>query len=225
MVLNPDGTKQLNELGMISPDGVSYSFDHRANGFGRGEGVAVMLLKPLRLALRDGNTIRALIRSTAANQDGKSGVMTQPSSARQAALIARTYQMAGLDLGRTRYFEAHGTGTPIGDAVEADAIEKSFKPYRSIREPIYVGAVKSMIGHLEAASGMASIIKAILALEHGVIPPNANFEKQNPKISADTVMSVGAPPQVKHEKSNANVRCSSPCGPSLGRWKVSAVHR
>ena len=141
-----------------------------------------MVLKPLINAIRNGDTIRAVVRGTGANQDGRTPGLTQPNGEAQLRLILETYAKAGLDRESTRFFEAHGTGTALGDPIEANAIGRAFRDLRSPESPLYVGAVKSNIGHLEGASGIAGLIKAILVLEHGVIPPNANFEKVNPRI-------------------------------------------
>ncbi|RYP06667.1 hypothetical protein DL765_009401 [Monosporascus sp. GIB2] len=181
----PEPYASMTNLDFLSPDSRSYSFDHRANGYSRGEGIAVLVLKRLSDAVTDGNTIRAVIRSTASNEDGKTPGITQPSREAQECLIRETYRRSGLSMAFTRYFEAHGTGTPIGDPREAQAIGSAFRRYRSIQDPLYIGAVKSNIGHLEGASGLAGIIKAILVLEKGIIPPNANFEKINPRIDAE----------------------------------------
>ncbi|KAI0805327.1 putative polyketide synthase [Xylaria sp. FL0064] len=185
MMLTPESQLYLDNLGMLSKDSRSYSFDHRANGYGRGEGVGVLVVQPLDDAIRGGRTIRAVIRSTSSNQDGKTPGITQPSREAQYRLILDTYAKAGLMMDHTRYFEAHGTGTLLGDPVEAAAIGQAFRTYRSPQDPLYLGSVKSNIGHLEGGSGVAGIIKVILALENGVIAPNANFEHLNPKIDAD----------------------------------------
>ncbi|KAK2603644.1 hypothetical protein QQS21_004225 [Conoideocrella luteorostrata] len=187
MILTPESQLYLNNLGMLSPDSRCYSFDHRANGYGRGEGVGVIVIQPLDEAIRDGRPIRAVIRSTSSNQDGKTLGITQPSKEAQYRLILDTYAKAGLTMVHTRYFEAHGTGTPLGDPTEASAIGQAFRTYRSPQDPLYLGSVKSNIGHLEGGSGVAGVIKAILALENGIIAPNANFERLNPKIDADSL--------------------------------------
>ena len=172
----------MSNLGFLSPEGKCYSFDHRANGYSRGEGVGVVIIKPLSDAIRDGNCIRAVIRATGSNQDGRTPGITQPSGSAQEQLIRNTYRKANLNMAATRYFEAHGTGTPVGDPIEAKAIANAFKdPHR---EPLYVGAVKSNVGHLEGASGIAGLIKTVLVLERGVIPANIWFERVNPKIDA-----------------------------------------
>jgi acyl transferase domain-containing protein len=167
----------------MSPDSTCYSFDERANGYSRSEGFGVILLKRLSQAISDGDTIRALIRSTGCNQDGHTPGITQPSQAAQERLTRETYQRAGLDLSVTRYFEAHGTGTVLGDPTEACAISNAFT-VRTTEDPIYVGALKSNIGHPEAASGIAGIIKTVLVLEAGIIPPNRYPERINPDIAS-----------------------------------------
>ncbi|TRX97451.1 hypothetical protein FHL15_001729 [Xylaria flabelliformis] len=175
----------LINMGFLSPHGRCFSFDERANGYARGEGIGVVLLQPLRDAIVQGNPIRAIVRSTGSNQDGHTPGVTQPSKESQAALIRDTYEKAGLNFTHTRYFEAHGTGTAIGDPIEADAIGRTFRTARSKNDPLYIGAVKSNIGHLEGGSGIAGIIKTVMVLEKGIIPPNANFKSLNPKIDAD----------------------------------------
>ena len=186
MILNPDTLSiPLSNLNFLSPDSRCYSFDHRANGYSRGEGFGVVLLKLLSEAVRDGNTIRAIIRGTGTNQDGRTPGITQPNKDAQETLIRDTYISAGLDLKTTRFFEAHGTGTAIGDPTEASAISAVFKSERSPTEPLYIGAVKPNIGHLEGGSGLASLIKTIMVLEKGIIPPNIWFEKPNPKIPVE----------------------------------------
>ncbi|KAJ5733817.1 hypothetical protein N7493_002603 [Penicillium malachiteum] len=183
LLLSPDMVQLESNVNMLSPDSISYSFDHRANGFSRGEGTGVVVLKRVQDALRDGDTIRAVIRATGSNQDGMTplGIM-QPNASSQTELIQRTYAKAGLSLEPTRFFEAHGTGTPVGDPIECEAISKAFQSSRSVSDPLILGALKSNIGHLEGASGIASLIKSIMVLEKGIIPPNTNFEKPNPRI-------------------------------------------
>ncbi|PVI03918.1 ketoacyl-synt-domain-containing protein [Periconia macrospinosa] len=182
MLFAPETYAFLSNMNMLSKDSRSYSFDSRANGYARGEGIAVMIVKRLDDAIRDGNTIRAIIRATGANEDGKTPGITQPSQHAQQLLIDQTYARAGLSKSLTRYCEAHGTGTPLGDPLESGAIGKCFRDCRSDEEPMYLGSVKSNIGHTEGASGLAGVIKAVYALEHGLIPPNADFREINPRI-------------------------------------------
>ena len=173
----------LSNMGFFSPEGRCYTFDKRANGYAKGEGASFVVIKLLADALADGDTIRAIIRATGVNQDGKTPGLTQPSSTAQEQNIRNTYASGGLDLSETRYFEAHGTGTQIGDPIEIEAIGTAFK--KSSDDPLYVGAVKPNIGHLEAGSGVASLIKAIMVLEKGLIPPNINFDKPNDAIATE----------------------------------------
>ncbi|KAH6658934.1 hypothetical protein BKA67DRAFT_509967 [Truncatella angustata] len=182
VTFNPDMFVVMSSLTLLSPEGKSFSFDSRASGYGRGEGSATVLLKRLDDALRDGDPIRAVIRETGANQDGRTDTITTPSGVAQEELIRECYRKSGLDPAHTTYFEAHGTGTPTGDPIEAGAIASVFKNSRSADQPLRLGSVKSNIGHTETASGLASIIKVVKALEKGQIPPSINFEKPNPKL-------------------------------------------
>ncbi|KAI0880462.1 uncharacterized protein GGS22DRAFT_182315 [Annulohypoxylon maeteangense] len=184
-LLSPESSLFMSNMNVLSPDSKCFSFDARANGYARGEGVIALVLKPLRDAIKNGDVIRAVIRASASNQDGRTPVLTQPSADAQELLIRHVYEKAGLDFSSTRYVEAHGTGTPAGDPVEMTAIGKVFRESRSPQEPLYVGTVKPNIGHLEGASGLASFLKAILVLEKGIIPPTALFETMNPQINAD----------------------------------------
>ncbi|RHZ48345.1 hypothetical protein CDV55_100373 [Aspergillus turcosus] len=185
LMLNPDVFISMSSLGFLSPDGQSYAFDSRANGYGRGEGVAAIILKRLDEALQDGDPIRAVIRETALNQDGRTPTITTPSQTAQIEMIQSCYRRAGLDPAQTSYVEAHGTGTPTGDPLEVGALSATFCTNRSRNSPLYIGSVKSNIGHTEATSGLASIIKTTLALERGLIPPNGNFQTPNPKLNLD----------------------------------------
>ena len=197
LVLNFDTTLALGQLDLLSPDSRSYSFDDRANGYARGEGFGFLVLKPLSKAVevkplvyllffniltpsKHGDTIRAVVRGSLLNQDGHTPSVVQPSSRAQKNLIERAYEQAGLEMHETKYIEAHGTGTVVGDSVEAEAISSAFRGTGD--STIYVGAVKSNIGHLEAASGIAGIIKAIMVLEKAVIPPNYEFLTASTKI-------------------------------------------
>ncbi|KAI1128976.1 hypothetical protein F5Y10DRAFT_239255 [Nemania abortiva] len=185
LILGPDGFLLLSNLNFLSPESKSYSFDHRANGYARGEGVVALVLKPLKDAVRDGDMIRAVIRSTGTNQDGRTPSLTQPSPEAQEELIRQVYRKANLSFDSTRYVEAHGTGTPVGDPIEMKAIGRVFRPHRSPKDPLYVGSVKANIGHLEGCSGLAGILKSILILEKGIIVPNALFQRPNSNIDIE----------------------------------------
>ena len=186
LILSPDMMQVFSNVNMLSPDSRSYSFDHRSNGYGRGEGTGTLIMKRLSDAIRDGDTVRAIVRSTGSNSDGltPSGIM-QPGGASQARLIQQTYAKAGLSMKPTRFFEAHGTGTPVGDPIECNAIGSAFRGARKSEDPLIVGSVKANIGHLEGASGIAAVIKTIMILERGLIPPQASYEKVNPKIDLE----------------------------------------
>nr|ALQ32835.1 putative polyketide synthase [Fusarium euwallaceae] len=182
LLLDPAMFQALSAQKFLSPDGLCQSFDHKANGYGRGEGIIAIVLKPVSLAVQNGDIIRAVIRSTGSNQDGHTPGLTQPSSQAQEDLIRHVYAQAGLSLDQTRYVEAHdnpGTGTAVGDPIETKAIGRSFCQSRSAEEPLYIGSIKANIGHLEGASGLAVI------LERAIIPPNALLEKINPAIDVE----------------------------------------
>lgn len=186
LILGTDGTMHLNNLGFLSPTGQSRSFDEDASGYGRGEGCGVVILKRLGDAIGDGDIIRAVIRGSGVNSDGWTQGVTMPSLDAQVALIKSVYESSGLDFGSTQYVEAHGTGTKIGDPIETSAIYRTIgQSQSSLRKRLYIGSVKPSIGHLEAAAGVASIIKGVLALERGLIPPNINFSKPNSAIPLD----------------------------------------
>lgn len=172
------------EYSFLSEAGRCFAFDSRASGYGRGEGTATVIIKRLDDALKHGDPIRAIVRSTAVNQDGKTETITTPSPEAQTDLIRQCYAQAGLDPALTTYFEAHGTGTPTGDPIEARAVASIFSNTRKDfgSGPLKIGSVKTNIGHTETVSGLASIIKVVMALEKEQIPPSINFEKPNPNI-------------------------------------------
>ncbi|KAL2845869.1 hypothetical protein BJY01DRAFT_263448 [Aspergillus pseudoustus] len=170
LILAPNFISQLSSMHMLSPDGRSHSFDSHANGYARGEALAAVVVKPLHQALADGDTIRETVG------------ITSPNPQAQADLIRKTYAMAGLGLDQTGYFEAHGTGTPVGDPIELSAIGASFGENRNQDCPLIVGSVKTNVGHTEGAAGLAGVVKTVLALETGIIPPLADFEELNEKL-------------------------------------------
>ncbi|KAF5520959.1 Reducing polyketide synthase FUB1 [Colletotrichum aenigma] len=183
LILHPNFMHQLSSMHMLSPEGISHSFDHRANGYGRGEGIGCLIVKRLKDALRDGDTIRAVIRGTGTNADGKTPGITQPSSEAQAELIRSTYEDAGLPFSDTQYFEAHGTGTPLGDPIELSAIGVTLGTGRNPDSgPLFVGSIKANVGHTEGCSGLAGVLKSIVCLEKGILVPTAGIEKVNPKL-------------------------------------------
>ncbi|GAW26265.1 putative polyketide synthase [Rosellinia necatrix] len=175
----------MSNLHLIGSAGRSYPFDHRGDGYGRGEGAVVLLVKRLEDALTDNDPIQAVIRGTAVNQNGyMAHGIVHPNSDAQVSLIQAAYKRAGLDPHHVTYVEAHGTGTVAGDYEELSAITRAFTgPGRSL--PLYVGSVKGNIGHTENTSGLASVIKAALILETQVIPPVGGFEKLRPGLPLD----------------------------------------
>lgn len=178
-MFGPDMTLVLSGAGILSLDGKCKSFNKKANGFNR-EGIAITILKPLNAALRDGDTIRAIIPASASNQDDRTPGLSLPSSEAQAELIRTAYGQAGVDMSETGYVEAHGTGTAAGDPLEMAGIMMTIGSQRTSK--LFVGIVKSNIGHLEGAAGIAGVIKAALIVERGLIPPNLWFDKLNPNI-------------------------------------------
>lgn len=184
-IFHPDLLRFLSNLNFLSPDGRCWSFDSRANGYARGEGCAVVVLKRLPDALATKDNIKAVIRATGMNQDGRTPGITVPNEDAQVELITNTFSKAGLSMHPARYFEAHGTGTAVGDPKEASAIGRAFADVRSKEDPLFVGAVKANIGHLEGCSGLAGLIKAILVLEKGLIPPIAGLQTLNPSLEPE----------------------------------------
>jgi len=169
----------------LAPDGRCKSFDARADGYGRGDGAGIVVLKPLSRALADGDRVYAVIRSSAVNQDGRSEGITAPSRQAQEELLREAYRQADVSPGEVQYIESHGSGTPLSDPVEAQALTSVLKTGRSRGHPCVLGAVKTNVGHLEAAAGVAGLIKAALSIHHRLIPPNLNFEEPNPRIPFD----------------------------------------
>ncbi|KAL6854018.1 polyketide synthase [Trichoderma novae-zelandiae] len=182
MILSPETMLPMTALNFLSPDGKCFTFDSRANGYGRGEGIGVVVMKRLSDAIRDNDTVHAVMRASCVNQDGRTKGITFPSGDAQVANIRAVYDSAGLDFAQTGYVECHGTGTQAGDWQELQAISQTIASARTVGNPVMVGSVKTNIGHLEGAAGIAGLIKGVLALERGRVPPNINFIKGNPKI-------------------------------------------
>ncbi|KAI1117885.1 hypothetical protein F5Y14DRAFT_402316 [Nemania sp. NC0429] len=176
--MTPITTAAMTQEGIMSPEGSCKTFDARADGYGRGEAVNAIYIKPLSDAIRDGNPIRAVIRNTGVNQDGQSTGLFATSIEAQEALMRKAYADVGLNPAETAMVECHGTGTPVGDPVEAISVGNVFGEPKGI----YIGSVKPNLGHSEASAGISSLMKAVLALEHKIIPPNIKFEVPNPRI-------------------------------------------
>ncbi|KAL0930356.1 polyketide synthase [Colletotrichum truncatum] len=180
LIMAPDVFVSMSEQGVLSPNGSCRTFDAAADGYARGEAVNVVYVKKLSDAIRDGNPIRAIIRGTSSNADGKTPSLTIPSFESHEAMIRRAYDIAAItssEIAETGFVECHGTGTAAGDPIETTAIAKVFG-----KSGVYIGSCKPNIGHSEGASGITSLIKSVLALEHRTIPPNIKFDVPNPKI-------------------------------------------
>ncbi|KAK6541942.1 hypothetical protein TWF694_007715 [Orbilia ellipsospora] len=181
LILNPDMFVHMSELGFLSPRGRCHSFDASGDGYVRGEGCLALLLKPLKQAILDNDPIRAVIKGTRLNQDGRTQGITLPSSAAQRANMAALYNDYNIDPAGIQYVEAHGTGTAAGDPIEMSALDAIFGASH-VEQPLVVGSVKSNIGHLESCAALAGIIKTVEALQRGKIPPQMHFKTPNPKI-------------------------------------------
>ncbi len=182
LMLTPDLHVCFTKLGAISPDGRSKAFDDGADGYGRGEGGAVLLLKRLADAERDQDNILGLIRGSAINQDGKSNGLTAPNGLAQQKVIASALDNAGLAPASISYVEAHGTGTALGDSIELDALAAAYCKGRSAATPLRIGSVKANIGHLEPAAALASLLKVLLCLRHKTIPANIHIKTPNTRF-------------------------------------------
>ena len=169
----------LSKTGALSAQGLCRTFDDGADGFVPGEGVAVVVLKPLKAALRDRNPVYGVIKGSEINQDGKTSGMAAPSSASQTALECAVYDKYRIDPESIGYVEAHGTGTKLGDPIEVDALVDAFRRYTRKQRYCALGSVKTNIGHTQFTAGVASVIKVLLALRHKQIPPSLHFSEQN----------------------------------------------
>lgn len=187
LILSPMTSVFLSRTGALAPDGRCKAFDASADGFGRGEGCGAVVLKRLSDARRDGDDVLAVLRGSAVNQDGKSSGITVPNGPAQRAVIRQALERAGTEPREVGYLEAHGTGTPLGDPIEMGAVAATLAADRNGDAPLLVGSVKTNVGHLEAAAGIAGLIKAVLAVRHGAVPPSLHFRDWNPEISLDDV--------------------------------------
>ena len=182
LMLSSALTEVLHRAGFLSPTGRCKTFSENADGYVRGEGAGVVVLKPAEQALADGDHIYALIRGSAVNSDGRSNGLTAPNGQAQEAVLRAAYRHAGVSPSAVGYVETHGTGTALGDPIEVAALANVVSAKRASDSPCLLGAVKSNIGHLEAAAGIAGLIKAALALSHGQIPPNVHSDPPNPLL-------------------------------------------
>ncbi|KAJ5379544.1 Fum1p [Penicillium cosmopolitanum] len=206
LIFAPTMTTTMSENMVLSPSGMCRTFDEKADGYGRGEAINAILIKPLDEAIRNNDPIRAVIRATSTNCDGKTSSITTPGSLSQERLIRKAYKKAHIDnISQTAFFECHGTGTTIGDTAEASVVAKLFGTDGTL-----LGSVKPNVGHSEGASGITSVIKAVLSLENRTIPPNIFFDSPNPNIpfkEANLHVPTSALSWPKERKERASVNC------------------
>ncbi|KAB2343707.1 type I polyketide synthase [Actinomadura rudentiformis] len=186
VIHHPYSSVLLTDMQALSSDGRCKTFDESADGYGRAEGCAVVVLKRLSDAQRDGDTVLALVRGTAVRQDGESAGFTAPNGIAQEALMRAALDNAGLEPGDIQYVEAHGTGTPLGDPIEMASIAEVFGPSHSAEDPLLVASLKTNIGHMEAAAGIGGVVKTVLQMRHGTVFPHLNLEKPSSRIAWET---------------------------------------
>ncbi|HKM52304.1 MAG TPA: beta-ketoacyl synthase N-terminal-like domain-containing protein, partial [Isosphaeraceae bacterium] len=209
LILVPEVFASFAKAGFLSPDGRCRAFDAQADGYVRGEGAGMVALKPLSRAIADGDPIYAVIRGGAVNQDGRTNGLTAPSRLAQEAVLRGAYWQAGVSPGQIDYVEAHGTGTLLGDPIELAALGAVLSEGRDLDRRCALGSVKTNIGHLEAAAGVAGLIKTALALHHRVIPPSLHFSQPNPHIAFDELP--------------VRVQCKLDVWPDCGRPSLAGV--
>ncbi len=185
VILSPDAMVLFSKWGMMAPDGHCKTFDARADGFVRGEGCAVLALKRLADAQAAGDPILAVMRGSDVNQDGRSSGLTVPNGPAQQQVIRAALRASGLEPGDIDYVEAHGTGTSLGDPIEVEALGAVLGPNRAPDRPVLIGSVKTNLGHTEAASGLAGVLKVVASLQHETIPAHLHFDTPNPRIAWD----------------------------------------
>ena len=185
LILSPETTIAFSKARMLSPEGKCRPFDAGANGYVRGEGCGMVVLKRLTDALNDGDHVLAIMRGTAVNQDGRTSGITAPNGVSQQRVIHTALAQAGITTDQINYIEAHGTGTPLGDPIELGALSKIYANKTENDPPVHVGSVKAHIGHTETVSGVAGVIKTVMMMQHRVIPKQLYLEEINPHISTE----------------------------------------
>ncbi len=185
IILEPDSDIFLSQAGIISPDGRCKTFDRRANGIARAEGMGILVLKRLSQAQADGDRIYAVIRGSAVNHCGRSNGLMAPSGPAQELVVRTAQERAGIRPHEVQYLEAHGTGTALGDPIEVNALGNILTPDYPAGNYCALGSIKTNIGHAEAAAGVAGLIKVVMSMQHGLIPPNLHFREANPLIPFD----------------------------------------
>ena len=194
LMLSPELTQTFTLAGMMAADGRCKTFDADADGYVRGEGCGLVVLKRVSDAVAAGDNILAVIAGSAINQDGRSNGLTAPNGLSQQTVIRQALSNAQLEPHKISYLETHGTGTSLGDPIEVNSLKQVLMPGRDSSQPLFLGSVKTNIGHLEAAAGIAGVIKVVLSLQHQQIPPNLHFETLNPHIDLN-----GSPIKIPHK--------------------------
>ncbi len=187
LMLNPGPTIFFCKVGALAPDGRCKTFDAAANGYVRGEGCGIIILKRLSDALSGGDPIIAVIKGSAVNHDGPSGGLTVPNGKAQTMLIRQALENAAIPAPSIDYIETHGTATALGDAIEINALGEIFNGNLGVNKPVFIGSVKTNIGHLEAVAGLSGLMKVALAISYGEVPPHLHLTKPNPKIQWKTL--------------------------------------
>jgi acyl transferase domain-containing protein/NADPH:quinone reductase-like Zn-dependent oxidoreductase len=222
VMIGPEMMVALSKVGFMAPDGRCKTFDARADGFGRGEGCGIVVLKRLSDAIADDDRILAVIRGSAVNQDGRSTLLAAPNGIAQDALIREALATAQIEPARIGYFEAHGTGTALGDPIEVEAIATTIGGATSPPSPCWLGSAKANFGHLEAAAGVIGLIKTVLVLRHGAVPPQPHFSALNPHISlAGTRLAV--PAGLTPWPEGARPRCAAVSSFGVGGTNANVV--
>ena len=219
LILSAMVTESAANAGMLSPDGRCKTFDASANGFVRGEGCGMAVLKRLRDAEADGDRIWGVIRGSAVNHDGASAGLTVPNGPAQERVIREALRRAGLEPAAVDYLEAHGTGTALGDPIEINAVAAVYGAGRDPARPLLVGSVKTNIGHLEGAAGVAGLIKLLLSMNHGVIPKHLHFREPTPRLDWE-----GLPVRVASEPEAWPVREGRPARGAVSSFGASGTN-
>jgi acyl transferase domain-containing protein/acyl carrier protein len=204
LILSPESSITFSQAQMLAADGRCKTFDAKADGYVRGEGAGAVVVKRLSDALKAGDNILAVVRGTAVNQDGRSNGLTAPNGGAQESVLRQALAEAELTPADVDYIEAHGTGTSLGDPIEMSALGRVYGSSHSAENPLYVGSVKTNIGHLEAAAGIAGLIKVALSLHHGVIPAHLHFETPSPYIAWDR-LPIKVPTEPTHWPSQKTI--------------------
>ncbi|WP_160679880.1 condensation domain-containing protein [Clostridium sp. C8-1-8] len=213
LMLLEEITNAFSNAGMLAKDFKCKTFDESADGYVRGEGCGIVILKKLRDAVRDKNNIFAIIKGSSVNQDGKSNGLTAPNGSAQVSVIKQALKKAKIRAEEVTYIEAHGTGTRLGDPIEVNSINEVYGVSRTRDNPCYIGSVKTNIGHLEAAAGIASLIKTALILNENKIPPILNFKSMNPYINIDKdIIKIAVEEEVSLQSKEINYAAISSFG-------------